>query len=439
MVDTLPKIALIGRPNVGKSTLFNRLIGKRQAIVDDIPGVTRDRHYGECRWNNQVFTLIDTGGFVPQTREEDLEAAVRDQVQFALEEADGIVFVTDGRAGMMPSDKEIALILRKAAKPIFLSVNKIDTAGQDSLVSEFYRLGFSEVFPVSAESGRGVDLLAEKILSSLRPPQESPAVRSDVKLAIVGQPNVGKSTLLNALIGAERAVVFPQAGTTRDPLNIVVERGSRLLEFVDTAGIKRKSRTTEKLEKIGAIKAIQSVEKADIALVVVDADQGITNQDAKILGYAEENGKGIILIFNKWDLVKPGTELKVFREHFYQKFKRLRYVPVIALSAKTKRGIKNLYSLIDQIFENYLQRIGTGPLNRILQKAMGDHPPPLISGKAPQVYYGTQAGGSPPRIVLFCNHPKLVKEDYLRYLERVLRERFTLNGVPIRWILRLKK
>ncbi|MFO1462476.1 MAG: ribosome biogenesis GTPase Der [bacterium] len=434
----LPKIAIVGVPNVGKSTLFNRLIGRKQAIVDDIPGVTRDRQYGVTDWEGRWFTVIDTGGFVPETEQDSLEKNVREQALLAVEEADLVCFVVNGRFGLTPAEEALARILRKQPKPVILAVNKIDSAEQERHVAEFYRLGFPNTVAISAETSRGISDLLDKVLEILPIPSGNAETPSDLKLAILGRPNVGKSTLLNALLGEERAVVHHQAGTTRDPLNIRLQRGTRVLEVVDTAGIRRKSQTEGKLEKVSVLKALKTAEKSNLVLCVVDAKEGVTAQDAKVLGYAEERGRAMILVLNKWDLVPAGTTLKEYKASIFRKYKRLEYVPVIAVSAKHRRGVKPLFDLIDKVADNFQRRVGTGALNRVFQKALKRQPVPTESGQNVQIYYATQSGWSPPTFVLFCNRPKLVKDSYLRYLERVFRENFDFDGAPLRWLLRKK-
>lgn len=439
MSKSLPKIAIIGRPNVGKSTFFNRLVGRRQAIVDDIPGVTRDRQYGTVKWKGLSFQIVDTGGFIPGKEEEVLSRAVRSQVILALEEAHIVFFMVDGRFGVTPAEKEIARMLHRENMKVFLVVNKIDQKNLEPLLSDFMGLGFEDIYGVSAETGRGIEALMETACPLLETTGVSlEKERSDVRLAIVGQPNVGKSTLLNSLVGKDRAVVHHEAGTTLDPLNIIIERGSKVWEFVDTAGIKKRKSTEGKVEKVGVLKALESVRRSHIVLLVVDATKGISNQDMKILGEAEKAARGMLIIFNKWDLMPKGSKIKQIKQQLAERYRRQIDIPVIAISAKTKRGVSKLLQMVDRVQENFWRRISTGELNRVFQAAIKKHPPPSVSGKFLKLSYLTQNREGPPRMVVFCNYPKLVPESYLRYLERVFRKNFDFSGVPLSWALRTK-
>lgn len=435
-MEALPKVAIIGRPNVGKSTLFNRLVGRRQAIVDDIPGVTRDRQYGRVSGKGLSFLAIDTGGFIPGASEDFLSRAVLEQVYLAHEEADVVLFVVDGRFGITPSEEEIARWLHKRDTPVLLVVNKIDNPEQDPLVADFLKVGFEKTLALSAEAPRGIAELLEALQPNLKEVEETQVSDSDVRLAIVGQPNVGKSTLFNVLVGEGRAVVHHEAGTTLDPLNTRIERGGKIFEFVDTAGIKRRKSTKGKVEKVGVLKALESVRLAHLVLLLVDATAGFTAQDLKILGKAQEHGRAIVVVLNKWDLMPSGSRVQSLKKEFVTRFKRQEDLPLLAISAKTQRGIPRLFPLIDEVYENFRRRIGTGELNRVFQKALKDHAPPTVSGKYLNLYYLTQSRQGPPRFVVFANKPELVPENYLRYLERVFRKHFSFSGVPIRWILR---
>lgn len=435
----LPKVAIIGRPNVGKSTLFNRLVGRRQAIVDDIPGVTRDRQYGRVQREEVAFELIDTGGFVPGAGEDFLSRAVLEQVHLAHEEAEVILLVVDGRFGITPAEEEIARWLHQKKKPVLLCVNKIDQSQHEPLMADFWKLGFEDTLGISAETPRGIPELLAKLQPMLSRVEAAEEKASDLRLAIVGQPNVGKSTLFNALAGEGRAVVHHEAGTTLDPLDTRIEQGGKIFEFVDTAGIKRRRSTKGKVEKVGVLKALESIRKAHLVLLLVDATQGFVAQDLKILGMAEEYGRALLVVLNKWDLMPAGSRLQEMKKEFISRFKRQEDLPFIALSAKTKRGVQKLFPMIDQLQENFRRRIGTGELNRVFQKALKTNPPPTVSGKFLNLYYLTQSGHSPPRFVLFANRPELVPESYLRYLERVFRKNFSFTGVPLKWTIKERR
>jgi GTP-binding protein len=438
-VKSLPKVAIIGRPNVGKSTLFNRLVGRRQAIVDDIPGVTRDRQYGRVKSKDIGFELIDTGGFIPGVSEDFLSRAVLEQVHLAHEEAEVILFTVDGRFGVTPAEEEIARWLHAKEKPVILCVNKIDQAQHEPLMADFWKLGFENTLALSAEAPRGISELLKTLQPLLTKVEAAEEKESDLRLAIVGQPNVGKSTLFNALVGEGRAVVHHEAGTTLDPLNTRIEHDEKIFEFVDTAGIKRRRSTVGKIEKVGVLKALESVRMAHLVLLLVDATRGFAAQDLKILGMAEEYGRAVLVVLNKWDLMPAGSRLQSLKGEFVSRFKRQEDIPLIALSAKTKRGVQKLFPMIDEVQKNFRRRIGTGELNRVFQKALQEHPPPTVSGKFLNLYYLTQSGHSPPRFVLFANHPELVPENYLRYLERVFRKHFAFTGVPLRWALKERR
>lgn len=449
--EALPQLLLLGRPNVGKSTLFNRLVGRRQAIVDDQPGVTRDLHYGKVKHQGKEFTVVDSGGLIPGASEKDLSAGVRKHVEQALQRTSLVCFLVDGRLGLTPAENELARWLRQWGGEVFLVVHKIDEPQHQPLVSEFFRLGFERVFPVSAESRLGLKSFLDAVVAALpavslkeKASEEALPVfaqenlEKKLKLTLIGQPNSGKSTLLNAMLGEERALVSDVAGTTLDPVAATTTWGGLDLDLVDTAGIKRRHATKGKIEKVGVLKALAAVKQADLVLLVVDATLGFTVQDLKILAEAEGAGRGLLIVLNKWDLVKPGTKLKDLTAPFHERFKRQAYVPMVALSAKTGRGLKSLQKKIHFLQTNYGRRIATGELNRFLQESLKVHPLPAVQGKALNLTYLTQTHAAPPRLVLFTNHPKLVPETYLRFLERRLRKDFDFTGIPIKWSLRKK-
>jgi GTP-binding protein len=382
------------------------------------------------------FELIDTGGFIPGAGENFLSRAVLEQVHLAHEEAEVILFIVDGRFGVTPAEEEIARWLYQKEKPVLLCVNKIDQPQHESLMADFWKLGFAETLAISAEAPRGIPELLAKLQPLLSKVEAAEEKESDVRLAIVGQPNVGKSTLFNALVGEGRAVVHHEAGTTLDPLNTCIEHGGQILEFVDTAGIKRRRSTKGKVEKVGVLKALESIRKAQLVLLLIDATQGFVAQDLKILGMAEEYGRAILVVLNKWDRMPTDSRLQTLKQEFISRYKRQEDISFIALSAKTKRGVQKLFPMIDELQENFQRRIGTGELNRVFQKALKTNPPPTVSGKFLNLYYLTQSGHSPPRFVLFANRPELVPESYLRYLERVFRKNFSFTGVPLKWTLK---
>ncbi|MCP5468667.1 MAG: ribosome biogenesis GTPase Der [Deltaproteobacteria bacterium] len=432
------KVALVGRPNVGKSTLFNRLVGRRQAIVEDIPGVTRDRQYGLCEWEGNSFNLIDTGGLIPGVEENDIARQIGEQVQAALEESDCVIFLVDGRVGCTPADEEIARFLRKQKIPIVVAVNKIDQIQQLNYIHDFSRLGIQHIIGLSAETSLGVSDLLGWINTKIKLVASKDLLKADLKIAIMGQPNVGKSTLLNALLGESRAVVHPTAGTTLDPLSTYIEEEDQVWEFVDTAGIRRKTKASEKIEKVSVIKSLQVMAQVDLVLLMVDASQGMHVQDARILNYAEEKARGLIIIFNKWDLVEKGTSIESIRQEVYERFPKQRNIPLITLSAKNKNGFARLKSMIKTVATNFHRRISTGELNRVFQEAIRMHPHPSQSGKHINLSYITQVHEAPPRFLIFCNFPDKIQSSYMRYLERIIYENFEFTGVPLQWSFKKK-
>jgi GTPase len=453
----LPSIVIVGRPNVGKSTLFNRLTGTRRSIVTNEPGITRDRIYGQSEWEGKPFELVDTGGIVPEDKA-GIPGEILRQARVAIENASFVVQVVDGRVGPLPLDEELAQLLRRAGKPPLIAVNKVDSVKQADLAAPFYEMG-GEVFPLSAEHGFGIDTLLD-VLTKDFPKGEAVAARPYVNVAIIGRPNVGKSTLLNRLAGEDRSIVSAEPGTTRDAVDTVVERGAHRYRFLDTAGIRRKGKTKLIAEKLSVIMARQHLERADIALLVVDASVGVTSHDATIASYAEQSGRSIIIVMNKWDLAleaaqekatddrksgsapaKPISPQKLLADYepmVRNKLKFLSYAPVAFLSALTGEHVNRLYSLIDRVAEARRRRVSTGELNRWISKV------DLERGSSPasrqiKVYYMTQASASPPTFVLFTNQTKSLHFSYSRFLENQLREEFDFIGTPIRFTQRLKK
>ena len=456
MHSKLPSIVIVGRPNVGKSSLFNRLTGTRRSIVTDEPGITRDRIYGTAQWDGRSFEVVDTGGIVPEDKA-GIPGEILRQARLAIENATRVVLVVDGRSGPVPLDQELAELLRRAGKPPVIAVNKVDTPKQSDLAAQFYELG-DEVFPVSAEHGLGVDVLLDSLTAEF-PRAEAAESAPDVNIAIIGRPNVGKSTLLNRLVGAERSIVSPEPGTTRDAVDTVVERGGRTYRFLDTAGIRRKGKTKLVAEKLSVIMARQHLERADVALLVADASVGVTSHDATIAGYAEQSGRSVIIVMNKWDRALEAAQEKFasakksagksagmsasklladYEPMVRNKLKFLSYAPVVFLSALTGDRVEKLYTLIDRVAEARKRRISTGELNRWLSTV------DLERGTSPaarevKIFYITQATSAPPTFVLFTNQTKPLHFSFQRFLENRLRAAFDFTGTPIRFTQRLKK
>jgi len=435
-----PTIAIVGRPNVGKSTLFNRLVRKRRAIVEDEPGVTRDRNYAEASWEDRPFILIDTGGFEPSARE-NIRQQVREQAEVAIEEADLILFLMDGKEGLMPADVEVAGYLRKMAKPVLYVVNKIDGEKQEQEVLDFYRLGVETLYPISAEHGRGISDLMDGVLKAFPPasPPEEPDGEA-TRVALVGRPNVGKSSLLNKLIGRQRAVVDPSPGTTRDAIDTPFTKGEKKYIFIDTAGIRRKSKISQRLEKYSVIRTLKSLERCDVALVLLDGFAGLTEQDARIAEYAHERGRGIILVVNKWDLVqKDSFTMKGYTERIRQETKTLDYVPILFVSALKGQRVDKIFEAVEEVIAEHRKRIPTAELNHWLREVVQSYPPPLYHQRSVKLYYISQVGVAPPTFVLFVNDPRGIGESYSRYLTRRLREKYGFVGSPLRLFFRQRK
>jgi GTP-binding protein len=430
-----PVVAIIGRPNVGKSTLFNRITRRRDAIVDDRPGVTRDRHYGNAVWNDHEFILVDTGGFVSGD-DDPFAAPIRFQVEQAVEEADAVLLVLDGKGGISPFDRDLIDRLRLVDRPVFYTVNKIDGLEQEDHLYEFYALGIEPLYPLSAEHGYGVSDFLDALVTSLPSAQEE-TDQEYIRIALVGRPNVGKSSLVNRLVGQQRLVVSDLPGTTRDAVDTVCQHEGKSYLLVDTAGIRRKAKVDMKLEKFSIIKALKRLERCDVALVVLDAEEGITEQDIKVAGYANERGCGTIFVINKWDLVdktlytprKYETQLR-----YVSKF--LSYAPALTVSALTGQRIHKVLPLVNVIYEQYTTRIGTGQLNRIIANATARTEPPLHKGRRLKFYYTTQIKARPPTFVSFVNYPDAVHFSYHRYLLNQIRTETDLDKVPLRLYFR---
>jgi GTP-binding protein len=431
-----PIVAIVGRPNVGKSTLFNRLIGRRKAMVDDMPGVTRDRNYGNVDRFEVPFILIDTGGFEPETNDQ-LLRQMREQSRLAMEEADIILFVMDGREGLTPADREVAEMLRRAGKPVFHLINKVDGDRHEAAIADFYALGVDEVFTISAEHNRGIGEMMEAVVAAL--PQGGAAGTDDdvTKIAVVGRPNVGKSSLVNRLLGFERVVANPTPGTTRDSVDTYFTCKGKHYMLIDTAGIRRKGKTVEKIEKYSVMDSLRSIERADVALIVLDASQGVTEQDEKIAGYAYEAGRGCIFVVNKWDaLDKDNSSIGKFVESIRTEFKYLPFAPIVFVSALTGQRIGKIMTETDNVMAQYSRRVTTSELNRIFSEAVESHHAPLHQGRRVKFYYATQVGTKPPTFVIFTNRPDGVHFSYERYLSNRFRDAFGFTGTPLRLMFR---
>lgn len=432
-----PVVAIVGRPNVGKSTLFNKLIGKRLSIVDDTPGVTRDRIYGDCEWLGHNMLLVDTGGIEPYS-DDIILSQMRRQAQLAIDSADVIIMVTDIRDGVVATDQEVATMLQKSSKPLVLCVNKCDTTGElPADFYEFYNLGLGDPIPVSASHGRGTGDLLDAVLQYL--PEDAGEDYEDdtIKVAVIGKPNVGKSSLVNAICGENRAIVSDIAGTTRDATDTMVENEHGKFVFIDTAGLRRKSKVDDAIEKYSVIRARMSVERANVCVIMIDATEGFTEQDSKVAGIAHELGKACIIAVNKWDAVeKDGETMQKERKKLMNDFSFMSYAPIIFISAKTGQRLEQLFELIKFVDDQNAMRISTGKLNDVLAAATARVQPPTDKGKRLKIYYMTQASTRPPTFVCFVNSKDLFHYSYQRYLDNQIREVFGLEGTPTRFVIR---
>ncbi|NOZ57336.1 MAG: ribosome biogenesis GTPase Der [Calditrichaeota bacterium] len=429
-----PVVAIVGRPNVGKSTLFNRILRQRAAIVDDVPGVTRDRLYAEAEWGNRRFVLVDTGGYVPES-DDLMEQAVREQVQYAMDEAALILFVVDARSGVTTLDEEIARLLSRWQKPVLLVVNKVDSQAQESAVYEFYALGLGEPFGVSAAEGRATGDLLDRIVENLpetAETEEEPEADEAVHVAVVGRPNVGKSSFVNAVLGEDKLIVTEIPGTTRDSIDTrVVYRGKDLV-LIDTAGLRRRSKVREALEFYSTVRTHRAIRRSDVVLVMVGADEGLTSQDKKILEEVISQRRGVVLVINKWDLLQHDADLaNRYRELLEKELRIYRYVPIVFTSAKTGRGIRRALDTAVEVWEERRRRIDTARVNEFLQEAVAAYPPPAYGSKYVKIKYASQVDTNPPVFAFFCNIPKGIKAPYRQYLENRLREKFGFRGVPL--------
>ena len=436
-----PLVAVVGRPNVGKSTLFNAIVNKRISIVEDIPGVTRDRIYFDAEWLNKEFTMIDTGGIEFVTAGSHvIPKMMRLQAQLAIEEADVILFVVDGKTGIVPADEEVANILRSSGKPVILVVNKIDSQAQEANIYEFYNLGIGDPIGISAKNLMNLGDLLDDVVKNFPDAGTTESEEDTIHVALIGRPNVGKSSLTNALLGQERVIVSDVAGTTRDSIDTHWIHGDQKFVLIDTAGMRRKAKIDAPVERYSIVRSLRSVDRADVVVLVLDATDGVTEQDKKIAGYAHEAGKGMIIVVNKWDLIeKDDKTTNKFTEDIYDEMGFLQYAPILFASALTKQRIHRLADMIKFVSEQQHMRISTSVLNQVLSDAQSVNPVPSRNGRVPKIYYMTQASVKPPTFILFVNEPELIHFSYMRFLENRLRESFGFEGTPIRLILRGKK
>lgn len=435
---SLPVVAIVGRPNVGKSTIFNRLAGERIAIVEDQPGITRDRIYSRSEWNGREFHLIDTGGIEFGDTDEIMDH-IRNQVELALDEADVILFVADARDGVTTTDEEVARFLHRTNKPVILMVNKVDDIKYTENVFEFYQLGFEHVIPVSSLHGTGTGDMLDAVVEHFPDREEEEYEEDTIKVSLIGRPNVGKSSLVNALLGEERVIVSPVAGTTRDAVDTPFEFEGQKYVLIDTAGIRKRGKVYESIEKYSVIRALRAIERSDVCLIVIDGERGIAEQDKKIAGYAHEAGRAAIFVVNKWDAVeKDEKTMDRFKRRIREEFQFMHYAPILFVSAKTKRRIHTVLPEVNEVAEQHAMRVPTSVLNQVIQDAMVTTPPPSDRGRRFRVRYVTQATVKPPTFILFVNDPELSHFSYLRYLENQLRQAFPFKGTPLRILLRKK-
>ncbi|PAW92837.1 ribosome biogenesis GTPase Der [Mucilaginibacter sp. MD40] len=429
-------VAIVGRPNVGKSTLYNRLTESRKAIVDDFSGVTRDRHYGASEWTNHQFTVVDTGGYVANSADV-FEAAIREQVIIAIEEATAILFVVDVTTGITDLDDEIATLLRKGNKPVFVVVNKVDNTSQVADASEFYSLGLGEIYTISSMTGSGTGELLDEVVKHFEdvPLEEN----TRPKYAIVGRPNVGKSSIINALIGKDRNIVTPIAGTTRDSIHIHYNQYGHDFMLIDTAGMRKKTKVKENIEFYSVMRTIKALEEADVIILMVDAVEGVESQDINIFHLAEKNKKGVVIVVNKWDLIEKNSKtIKVFEEQIRQKIAPFTDVPIVFTSVLEKQRVLKVIDVANKVYENRARKIPTSKLNEVMLPIIEKYPPPSIKGKYVKIKYITQIAGATPMFAFFCNLPQYIKDPYYRFIENQLRENFEFNGAPIQVWFRQK-
>ncbi|HEX3030907.1 MAG TPA: ribosome biogenesis GTPase Der [Bacillota bacterium] len=435
-----PVVAIVGRPNVGKSTLFNRIAGGQVAIVEDHPGVTRDRLYMDSSWLDREFTLIDTGGIEFRTAEDEITKQMKYQAQLAMRDADVIIFVVDGRQGLTAADEEVGALLRRSKKPVVLAVNKIEDFSDPSVGYDFYALALGEPILISSSHGFNIGDLLDEALSHVPEVEEEEYPDDVIKIAVIGRPNVGKSSLVNALLREERVIVSDIPGTTRDAIDSLFTREGRSYVLIDTAGMRRRGNIEEPTERYSVMRSLRAVERADVVLMVIDASEGLTDQDKKIAGYAHEKGRGTVLVINKWDLVEKDDKTMLrFTEDLREGLGFMQYSPTIYISAKTKQRVHKILDLVNYVAEQHAMRVGTSQLNDLVREMVALNPPPTDKGRRLKILYVTQVQVKPPTFVIFVNDPELMHFSYLRYMENKLRSTFGFEGTPIRMIVRSKR
>lgn len=432
-------VAIVGRPNVGKSTLFNRLIEKRQAIMDNMPGVTRDRHYGYAEWCGKFFTVIDTGGYVTGS-EDKFESEIRKQIKLAIDEASAVIFMVDIRDGLTGFDKDFANVLRASSKPVFIAANKTDSPDKSMLSNEFYGLGLdSEIFPVSAENGSGTGELLDALIQVFPSEGQEDPDAGIPRIAIVGRPNVGKSSLLNALLGTERSIVTDEAGTTRDAIHSYYKMFGKNFILIDTAGVRKKGKVKDDIEFYSVLRSLRALEESDVCIVVIDAERGVESQDVNLISLAQRQGKGMVIMVNKWDLVeKDSKTADKYRKQMLEKIAPIDYIPIIFASVLNKQRIFQVIEKAVEVYGNKTKKIPTSQLNDIMLREIEHYPPPSMKGKHIQIKYITQVNARFPSFAFFCNLPQYIQGSYERFLENKIREHFTFEGVPVRLIFRKK-
>lgn len=436
---SLPVVAIVGRPNVGKSTLFNRLVGDRISIIEDKPGVTRDRIYSKSEWNGQEFHLIDTGG-LEFDDDAEFSSLIKSQAELAIDEADVILFIVDGRDGLTASDEDVAHLLHRSNKPVVVVVNKIDDIRGKDVRFEFYQFGFEHVVSISSVHGKGTGDMLDLVVMLMPQSKEEEYEEDTIRVSLIGRPNVGKSSLLNALLGEERVMVSPIAGTTRDAVDTPFEYENQKYVLVDTAGIRKRGKVYESIEKYSVIRAHRAIERSDVCIIVLDGKQGIIEQDKKIAGYAHQAGRGAIFVVNKWDIVeKDDKTMNQFIKQIRSHFQFMDYAPILFCSAKTKSRVKFILPMVNEVAEQHAMRISTSVLNDTIQEAIALSAPPSDKGVRFKIHYATQVSVKPPTFVLFVNNPELSHFSYERYLENKLRESFVFKGSPLKMVMRQKK